>query len=293
MRLYTTNLGIAKDTEQGDLALLDLPFTDIGELLRSDPKLESVKMAAVTRVLSFDEVTLLAPVTMPSKVLCMGANYHSHLDKEVSKILSQVGSEAEIAALKETPFFFSVPSSAITGPNDTIPLPKIAPDKVDYEVELVLIIGEGGKNISEADAWQHIAGISLANDVSARDIQAQVMASKTMELAYSKGLDGFKPFGPCMLTRDSIELPLDILIETRVNGELRQSESSTGMIHGVERAIAYISSYFSLFPGDIILTGSPAGVGFFENKFLNVGDEIEMTAVGIGTLRNPIALSND
>lgn len=173
MRLYTTDAGIAKALDETTLALLDLPYPDIGALLAADPELSTVAAATTKANVKLADTTLLAPVLRPSKVYCMAANYHSHLDDEVAeimKVLNPDGGDEDIKALKVTPSFFGVPSSAISGPADPIRLPKIAPDQVDYEVELAVVIGTGGKNLSADTAWNHIAGLTLSNDVSARDL---------------------------------------------------------------------------------------------------------------------------
>jgi len=289
MRLYTTDAGIAKAVNDTTLALLDLPYPDIGALLAADPELATIDTASTRASISLHDVKLLAPVLRPSKVYCLAANYH--LDDEVAQVMKMLnpdGGDDDIRALKETPSFFGVPSSAISGPADPIRLPTIAPDQVDYEVELAVVIGSGGKDLAADSAWNHIAGLTLSNDVSARDLQARAMSSQVLEFGHAKGLDSFKPLGPCLVTRDEFSLPLDLLIEARVNGELRQSERTTGMVHDIGSAIAEISRYFTLFPGDVVLTGSPAGVGFFQGKFLQAGDVVEMSAEGIGSIRNEV-----
>lgn len=291
MRLYTTDRGIAKQVDEDTLGVLDLPHADLGSLLAIDPALSTIADAPVRETVAISEATLRAPIPRPSKVFCMSANYHSHLDDEVAgvlKMLNPEGGDDQIKVLKSTPSFFGVPSSAITGPNDPIRLPTVAPDQVDYEVEVAVVIGKGGRDVMPADAWDHIAGFTLSNDVSARDLQQQAMSTPFFELGHAKGLDTFKPLGPCLVTRDAFSRPLDIAIETKINGELRQSARTTGMVHSVENSIAEISRYFTLNPGDVILSGSPAGVGFFQGKFLKAGDVVEMTAEGVGTLRNEV-----
>ncbi len=291
MRLYSTDRGIAKLLEEETLGILDLPHNDLGELLTAEPALTSVAKAAVKETVALSDIKLRPPVQRPSKIFCMSANYHSHLDDEVAgvlKLLNPQGGDEQIEALKSTPSFFGVPSSAITGPNDPIRLPKVAPDQVDYEVEVAIVIGEGGRDIEPSDVWNHIAGLTLSNDVSARDLQQQAMSTPFFELGHAKGLDTFKPLGPCLVTRDEFPRPLDIAIETKINGEVRQIARTTGMVHSIENSIAEISRYFTLNPGDVILTGSPAGVGFFQQSFLKPGDMIEMTAEHIGTLRNEV-----
>ncbi len=291
MRLYTTNRGIARAVDEETLALLDLPYADIGALLTADPDLTGVATTGVKETFALSDAKVLAPILRPSKMFCMSANYHSHLDDEVSgvlKMLNPEGGGEEIQTLKKTPSFFGIPSSAICGPTDTIRLPTIAPDQVDYEVEVAVVIGRGGKDLPVDAVWKHIAGLTLSNDVSARDLQRQAMSTHFFELGHSKGLDSFKPLGPCLVTRDEFSLPLDLAIETKVNDEVRQSARTTGMVHSVESCIAEISRYFTLFPGDVILTGSPSGVGFFQGKFLKPGDVVEMSAQGIGKIRNEV-----
>ncbi len=291
MRLYTTNHGIAKQVDHDTLGILELPYADLGELLLADPNLETITGADVCETVPLSATTLRAPIPRPSKMFCMSANYHSHLDDEVAGVLKALdpeGGDNQINALKSTPTFFGVPSSAVTGPNDPIRLPAVAPDQVDYEVEVAAVIGKGGGNIHPTDAWAHIAGFTLSNDVSARDLQQKAMSTPFFELGHAKGFDTFKPLGPCLVSRDEFTRPLDIAIETKINGKTRQVARTSGMVHSVEKSIAEISTYFTLTPGDVILTGSPAGVGFFQGAFLKPGDTIEMTAEGIGTLHNKV-----
>ena len=131
-------------------------------------------------------------------------------------------------------------------------------------------------------------GYTLANDVSARDIQLKAFTGQEFTLTHAKGLDGFKPLGPALVTADEFEDPIDIQIEARVNGELRQDARTSDFVHPLSRCIAYVSRYMRLDPGDVILTGSPAGVGFFRGIFLKAGDVVEMRADRIGTLRNRV-----
>jgi len=212
----------------------------------------------------------------------MGINYQGHVD-EIGPLLKALKQE-----LPTEPVFFSVPSSAVSPPNGDIVLYDLAPDAVDYEIELAVIIGRGGKDIAKEDAWQHVAGLSLSNDVSARDLQRIAMTSQTHELGHAKGLDGYKPLGPGLVTVDEFALPLDILIETRVNGELRQSAKTSDMLHDIPASVAHVSKFFTLEPGDLILTGSPAGVGHFQGKYLQAGDLAELAAEGVGTIQQRV-----
>ncbi len=292
MRLYTSTKGIARETEGGQLELLELEAQDIGTLLEEDPALATVAAAAVRETVNLADLSLLAPVPRPGTVYCVGANYASHL-AEVETILGIVGDPESVPAtmekLRQTPMFFTVPASAVSPPYGSIVLPAVAPNQVDYEIEVAVIIGSGGKNISEAEAMARVAGLTLANDVSARDIQAQAMGGQEFEFGHAKGLDGFKPMGPCLVTLDEFSEPLNIEIQTQVNGEQRQLANITELIHSLPRCISYISTFHTLYPGDVILSGSPAGVGFFQGKFLQPEDVVELTATGIGSLRHTVA----
>lgn len=301
MKLYSTTQGIARETADGRLEILELDAADLGALLAEDPTLDLARNAVAGTPIAADVVQLRAPVPNPGSVFCVGANYQSHLD-EVKTILGLLGDPDTVAAtlekLQHTPMFFSVPSSAVSGPHDPIVLPAIASEQVDYEIEVAVIVGRGGKNIAPADVPSRVAGLTLANDVSARDIQTQAMREHSFEFGHAKGLDGFKPMGPCLVTMDefssAMDMPIDMAIEAKVNGETRQLANLSQLIHDIPRCVSYISTFHSLRPGDVILTGSPAGVGFFQGKFLKPGDVVEMTADGIGELRNPVvAESND
>jgi 2-keto-4-pentenoate hydratase/2-oxohepta-3-ene-1,7-dioic acid hydratase in catechol pathway len=282
MKLFTTNRGIAREAANGQLEILDLVEPDLGALLIADPGLERARSGRVRERVTRDDVTLLAPVPQPRKVICIGINYASHVE-ETRPMLERIG-----AQVPTDPVFFLVPGSAVIGPEAPIVLPEIAPGHVDYEVELAAVIGRGGKGIAESEALSRVAGYTLANDVSARDIQGKAMTTQEFELGHAKGMDGFKPMGPCLVTADEFDAPLDVRLEARVNGELRQDARTTDFVHPLPRVIAHITRFMRLDPGDVILTGSPAGVGFFRGIFLEPGDVVEMHADRIGTLRNPV-----
>ncbi|MEP0068308.1 fumarylacetoacetate hydrolase family protein [Pyruvatibacter sp.] len=291
MRLYTTDQGICREATDGSLELLDINQRDLGSLLANESGLASAASAKSRRTLARGNACPLAPVPRPGTVFCVGANYESHLD-EVLGQASRLGNaetiETTLATIRTAPIFFSVPTSAVSGPIAEIVLPSLAPHHVDYEVEVAVVIGKGGKNIDAREALDAVAGLTLANDVSARDIQAQSMSGYDMELGHAKGMDGFKPMGPCLVTLDSLPDLQTISLETRVNGNLRQSASLSDLIHDIPTCVAHISKFHTLRPGDVILTGSPAGVGFFQDTFLKPGDVVEMKATGIGELRNQV-----
>jgi 2-keto-4-pentenoate hydratase/2-oxohepta-3-ene-1,7-dioic acid hydratase in catechol pathway len=218
------------------------------------------------------DVHVLPPVPVPPKIICLGLNYRDHAE------------EARVP-LPERPLIFSKPSTTIVGPEDPVVYPKIS-TQVDYEVELAAIIGKGGKDIPESHALDHVAGYSIFNDVSARDIQFE-----DKQWFRGKSFDTFAPTGPCLVLKDQISDPHHLKMQLRVNGEVRQNGTTANMIFKTPHLIAFISRVMTLQPGDVIATGTPAGVGFYakpEKKLLKPGDMVEAEIEGIGVLRNRI-----
>ena len=223
-------------------------------------------------LLKATDVHILPPVPVPPKIICLGLNYRDHAE------------EARVP-LPERPLLFSKPSTTIVGPEDPVIYPKIS-TQVDYEVELAAIIGKRGKDIPESDAFDHIAGYTVFNDISARDIQ---FGDK--QWFRGKSFDTFAPTGPYLVSRDQVADPHHLKMELRVNGEARQKSTTANMIFKIPQLIAFVSNVMTLQPGDIIATGTPAGVGFYakpEKRLLKPGDLIEAEIEGIGLLRNKI-----
>lgn len=206
------------------------------------------------------EVKLLAP-TIPSKVVCIGKNYADH------------AAELGLAANDEPTVFFK-PSSSIVGPGDAIILPAQS-QQIELEAELTIVMGQIAKNVSEADALNYVWGFTIANDVTARDLQFS-----DDQWARSKAFDTFCPLGPWIETEF---VPDGQMIESRIDGETRQSASIDLMLHNVPKIISYVSHNMTLLPGDIILTGTPAGIAK-----INSGEIVECEVEGIGTLVNPV-----
>ncbi len=206
------------------------------------------------------EVELLAPI-VPTKIVAVGLNYRDHA-KEVN--------------LKPTeePLIFLKPTSALNGPGSPILLPEMS-QRVDYEGELAVVIGQRSKNLSEAEVAKAILGYSCFNDVTARDLQF-----KDVQFTRAKAFDTFACLGPWIETEVD---PKDLKIETRVNGALKQSSRTSQMNFSVPRIVSFISRIMTLEPGDVIITGTPAGVGPLDN-----GDTVEVEIEGIGTLSNPV-----
>ena len=207
------------------------------------------------------EVKLLAP-TIPSKIVCIGKNFADHA--------AEIGEE-----VTAEPLIFFKPSSAIVGHGDAIVIPPQS-KQVELEAELCLVIGKLAKNVSEEKALEYLWGVTIANDVTARDLQFG-----DGQWARSKGFDSFCPLGPWVETEFS---PDGQVIESRINGEVRQNVAISEMVHNIPSIISYVSKNMSLLPGDIILTGSPAGI-----SVINSGDMIECEIEGIGILSNPVA----
>ena len=208
----------------------------------------------------FDDVRLLAPV-LPSKLVCVGRNYAAHA--------AEFGME-----VPEEPLLFLKPSTSVIGPGDPIRLLPIS-RRVDHEGELAVVIGRIARNVKTEDAAKHILGYTCANDVTLRDLQRT-----DDQWARAKGFDGSCPLGPWIETDLD---PTDVRVQTRVNGEVRQTGQTSDMVFGVATLIEYVTSFMTLLPGDAILTGTPEGVGRLEP-----GDVVEVEVDGVGTLSNPV-----
>lgn len=252
-----------------------LPKTMLQFLEQGETTLSVARRALATQlpVLPRSQVSFLAPVTRPDKVVCVGMNYADHCK------------EQNVRVPKE-PIIFSKFSSSIVGPYDEIILPPES-EEVDWEVELAVIIGKKGKHIKATDAMAHVAGFTVAHDVSARDWQ---MRRNGKQWLLGKTFDTFCPLGPALVTRDSITDPHNLKICCRVNGEVVQSSSTNQMVFKTEELIAWVSQFVTLYPGDIILTGTPPGVGVFRKPpvFLKKGDEVQCEIEEIGAIVNKV-----
>ncbi|MED4958598.1 fumarylacetoacetate hydrolase family protein [Paenibacillus macerans] len=260
-----------------------LPFPDSLDLLIRSGSEGTEQLAAVLRAMNGkdkqsdfsvdeDEIEFAPVVLNPEKILCVGLNYLSHV-KESNM------------AVPDSPVLFSKFNNALAGHKQDIVLPATA-QQVDYEAELVIIIGKEARNVSKADALSYVYGYTAGNDISARDLQM-----KTSQWLLGKTLDFFAPVGPYLVTGDELD-PAHLSIECRVNGELRQSGNTENMIFGCAELISYISRYITLMPGDCIFTGTPEGVILGDppdrQTWLKSGDELEVTIEGIGRLKNKL-----
>lgn len=210
-------------------------------------------------------------LTNPSKIICVGLNYRKHADETN-------------APYPETPILFNKYNNTLTGNKKDIIIPEVT-QKLDYEVELGIVIGKKTKNISKEDALDHVFGYTTSNDLSARDLQ--FVSSQWL---LGKSCDGFSPIGPYIVTRDEVSDPNKLSLKTKRNGELKQNSNTSDMIFSCEEIISYISKHMTLIPGDLILTGTPEGVilGEPENKqeYIKSGENITVEIEKIGSLSN-------
>jgi acylpyruvate hydrolase len=226
-----------------------------------------------------------APISNPRMIFAGGLNYHGHL-KEMN------------TAPTDSPFGFLKSVAAVIGPQAPIVLPRTAPDMVDWEGEFCAVIGRFCHDVNASDALDYVAGYTLINDVSARDWAASIaLATGTMGpvLAWDRNILGkqfptFCPMGPVIVTADEMANPDSVQISTTLNGQIMQSANTADLVFNVPRLIEYYSRFYTLSPGDLITTGTPAGVGYGRSPkmFMKPGDRIEVQADGIGTLSNPV-----
>jgi 2-keto-4-pentenoate hydratase/2-oxohepta-3-ene-1,7-dioic acid hydratase in catechol pathway len=252
-----------------DLRAIFPEIPDIGERFFTDGWLQRIK--GIEEPGQEMDVRLGCPLNRPSKIICLGLNYVDHREES--------GFEKP-----QKPLLFSKTPNALTGPFDPIILPRSS-NQIDWEVELAVVIGRAGKRISAQDAIEHVAGFSVLNDVSGR--QAQFSDAQWFR---GKSFDTFAPMGPALVTVDEIDNVHNLRLTARVNGEIMQDGSSADMIFDIPTLIAYISEDITLWPGDIISTGTPSGVGIFRDPpvLLKAGDVVECEVEGIGCIRNSI-----
>jgi 2-keto-4-pentenoate hydratase/2-oxohepta-3-ene-1,7-dioic acid hydratase in catechol pathway len=234
--------------------------------------------------IALSAVKLKAPVPLPLRnIMCVGKNYYEHA-KEFSASGFDSSSTSAADAIPTAPIIFTKVPQSVIGPGETVRCPTGVSDQLDYEAELAVIIGKGGRGIAKADALKHVWGYTIVNDVTARDIQG-----RHKQWFLGKSMDTFAPMGPWAVTADEVDLAT-AGIRCWVNGELRQNARIADLIFDIPTLIETLSAGITLLPGDIIATGTPAGVGigFKPPKFLKKGDVVAMEVDGIGRLSNPI-----
>lgn len=278
--VFNTDRGEVQEVKLRDQVDGAAPLVALIREQTSDKKPIDFEGAAVP----VDQVRLIAPISRPARnIICVGKNYHEHAEE-----FSRSGFDASSTAADSTPahpIFFTKPASAVIGTDTPIDAHPELTSSVDYEAEIAVIIGKGGLRIPRDEAWDHVWGYMLLNDVTARDLQQQ-----HKQWFLGKSLDTFCPMGPWAVTADEVDIDT-LEIECRVNGELRQHGRLSDLIFDVPTLISTLSAGITLEPGDIIATGTPAGVGigFDPPRFLKPGDVVSITATGLGTLTNAVA----
>jgi 2-keto-4-pentenoate hydratase/2-oxohepta-3-ene-1,7-dioic acid hydratase in catechol pathway len=234
--------------------------------LEAADRRDAVRVAA-------EGVQLLAPVTDPQKIVCIGLNYRDHAVEGG-------------APIPKEPVLFSKFSTALIGHGEAIVLPPVS-NEVDYEAELVLVVGKRGRNLNAATAVEHLAGYTVGHDVSARDWQLKKDGRQWLA---GKTFDTFAPTGPWLVTADEVPDPHALDVRLRLNGTTMQQSNTSQMIFRAGELLAYISQVVTLLPGDLVFTGTPSGVGFTRKPpvFLKGGDVVEVDISGLGVLRNPV-----
>jgi len=229
--------------------------------------------AKATRVVPAEGLSVRAPIDRPGKVICIGLNYADHAAETNHPVPPE-------------PVVFGKFASAITGPFDAVEAPPTS-SELDYEAELVAVIGKGGKHITEADAMGHVFGFAVGNDISARDYQVGKPAGQWL---LGKTFDTFAPYGPHVVTADEVDDPHNLGIRCILNGETVQDSNTSQFIFNLPKLIAYVSHVFTLAPGDILWTGTPPGVGMGRKPplWLKPGDTVAVEVDGVGRIENRI-----
>ena len=263
----------------------EVPYEDMLRFIQAGDEALALAQQIIARgenKISLDDVELLAPIPRPLRnVFCVGKNYRAHL-QEVSLLTGSTQNKEN--TIPEEPIFFTKATQSVIGPDAPIPSYLDVTNSVDYEGELAVIIGKAGRGISRENAMQHVFGFTILNDVTSRRLQ-----KKHQQWFLGKSLDGFCPMGPAILTVDSVADVAQLSITTRVN-EIRQQGSLSDLIFDIPTLIYTLSQYMTLLPGDVIATGTPAGVGmgFKPPKYLKAGDIVSISINGIGELENPV-----
>lgn len=270
---YRTNGGPWRAGAERDGSVVDLGVDSVKALLAGgQAALRAASERMKTGSAVNGKVQIGPPIPDPEKIICFGLNYRRH-------------AEETGMAIPKVPTLFPKYRNSLVGPDEPIVLPVKNADNVDYEVELAAVIGKRCKNVTEAQALDYVAGYSILNDVSARDLQMQ-----TSQWGAGKAIDTFAPFGPVLVPASEVGDPQKLAVKTRLNGKIMQDSNTADMIFPVAQLVAFLSDIMTLEPGDVIATGTPEGVGFTRKPpvFMRDGDVVEMEIEKIGVLRNPI-----
>lgn len=268
-------LGVSSDdgSQIKELNSLGCYPNDLKDFIKSGVSVDEVKSKiASLESINTADVELLSPVLEPQKILCVGLNYRGHCDEQKKEYPKE-------------PMFFSKFASTLVGPTDNVIAHKIT-DQIDWEVELAVIIGKKATHVSKANAFDYVFGYSVAQDISARDWQKQRNGGQFL---IGKSMDSFCPLGPAVIHKSAID-PSDLTIKCSVNNVLKQCGKTSELIFTIEDIIERVTQSITLLPGDVILTGTPGGVGMHRSppEFLKVGDVIESEIEGIGKIINKV-----
>jgi 2-keto-4-pentenoate hydratase/2-oxohepta-3-ene-1,7-dioic acid hydratase in catechol pathway len=277
-RLVSTAKGIGRLEDDGEaVALLDLAAPDLGAALQAGLDIASIATSPVRGRVPAAQAQFLAPVPKPSKIWAVGYAYADHR------------TEVGYAGAAEDPVIFMKAPSSVIATGEQIRFPRVAPNEVDYEGELGVVIGRRATDVSQAEAYSFVAGFTICNDVSARDVQKGRIPGRAADVSAAKSFDTFTPMGPAVVTLDEFENPDDLHLRTWVDEELRQDARTSQLIHPVAALVSYLSRQTTLEPGDVIATGTPSGVGHKRGLYLRSGMEVRIEIEGIGTLVNTCA----
>jgi len=270
MARFSTGPRILWGFVDGDSVRPAGPDTDLTSVLARPENIAAAKEGVGEPILLAD-VDLLAPIPEPPQFIGVGLNYRAHAEEAGFDIPAE-------------PVTFPFHRSSIIGPDTAIEIPDLS-DKIDWEAELAIVVGRGGRNLDVARALDHVAGYTIVNDVTARDIQFA-----DGQWSRSKSFDTFKPMGPWITGIEELGAAADLEITLTVNGEIKQSSSTADLIFGIADLVSYISRGTTLLPGAVISTGTPAGIGWSRNppEFLEDGDMVAIEISGIGVLANPV-----
>jgi 2-keto-4-pentenoate hydratase/2-oxohepta-3-ene-1,7-dioic acid hydratase in catechol pathway len=272
---------------------LDIDSTSVLGLLRAWTVVHPRLHAAAHNLqpgegVALADVKLLAPILYPGALYCAGANYWDHLE-EMAEIAKRVTGKTPAMVKGKDPYFFMKTTAAsIIGTQTPARLPPFS-HQVDWEAELGVVIGKTARNVSEANAFDVVAGYLIVNDLSARDLMKREGTPFGIDWVGQKCFEDAAPMGPWLTPAAYVRDPSDMPIKLWVNGVLKQNSNTSRLVHDIAEQIAYLSRHFTLFPGDVIATGTPAGVGMPRGEFLKAGDEVRIAIGGCGELVNTMA----
>lgn len=276
-RFVSTARGVGRLVGDDIVELLDVAEPDLGAALQAGRTVDELAKVGTRDKVALADVELLPTIPRPSKIWAVGFGYHDHR--------AETGHSAVVG---EPTIFMKAPSS-VTASGTPIRFPTVAPHEVDYEGELAIVIGQRLTSVDDQTAWDGIAGFTIANDVSARDVQKGRIEGRPADVSAAKSFDTFTPMGPALATLDEFDSPNDLSLRTWVDDELRQEARTSDLIYPARVIVSYLSRQTTLEPGDVIMTGTPAGVGHKQGKFLRSGQTVRIAIEGIGELVNTCA----